>query len=248
MAEDEDLPEQDQQDLLPWYAGNLEAGLTAYLDTYADYGRANASLDRGLNLALKGIAIAAREAGDADVPPLLDFLIQSALIASMANIDLFLKQVQRLDLLLAAARMLEEAGGHESPVADERVREAQREVAARMRGPRGRNLDFFERLAALKRQVGLDVPDALRARLLAARETRNAIAHGPVTKHFTAWPGIVVAEPVDEDSLRHALTLDALQDYLTAFDELADLTHQAIMRSDFGAGTVLPDVDVPTAG
>jgi hypothetical protein len=113
-----------------------------------------------------------------------------------------------------------------------------------MRGPRGRNLDFFERIAALKGQIELDVPAELRSRLLAARETRNAIAHGPVTKQFTAWPGVVVSEPVADAEQRHSITLDALQDYLGAFDELADRTHQAIMRADFGAGSVLPDVQV----
>jgi hypothetical protein len=262
MGDDEALPRQGSQEvefsiaepveplgpldeLLPWYVGNLEAGLTAYLDIYADYEQANASLDRGLNLAIRGIARAALDEGAADVPPLLSFLMQSALIASMANIDLFLKQVQRLDLLLSASRALADPdpGGPLGAVVG--MEEAGRWVAAKMRGPRGRNLDFFERLTALKAQIELDVPADLRARLLAARETRNAIAHGPVTKQFTAWPGVVVAHPVAEDQRRDAITLEALQDYLGAFDELADLAHQAIMRSDFGAGTVLPDVELP---
>jgi len=258
MPEDESLPESQEvafgfaepadttDEMLPWYVGNLEAGLTAYLDTYADYERANTSLDRGLNLALQGIAMAAQSTGStADIPPLLDFLMQSALIASMANIDLYLKQVQRLDLLLTASRELAEPDPDGPLGAAADTADAGRWVAARMRGPRGRNLDFFERLGALKTQIELEVPAELRARLLAARETRNAIAHGPVTKQFSAWPGVVVAEPLADAERRDAITLDALQDYLGAFDELADLTHRAIMRADFGAGTVLPDIGSP---
>jgi hypothetical protein len=258
MAGDEGLPPQGSRDvefafsepadtpdeLLPWYVGNLEAGLTAYLDIYSDYEQANESLDRGLNLALRGIMRAALDEGSADVPPLITFLIQSALIASMANIDLYLKQVQRLGLLLTASRALAEPDP-EGPLGDiDDVPDAQRWVAAKIRGPRGRNLEFMERINALKREIGLTLPDPLRLRLLAAREARNAVAHGPVTKRFEAWPGVVQTQQIDEEEQRHAITLEALQDYLAAFDELAGMVHQAMMRSNFGAGVVIPDVQL----
>lgn len=240
FSEPADTPDE----LLPYYMGNLEAGLTAYLDTYSDYEQANDSLDRGLNLALRGIMRAAADEGSADVPPLITFLIQSALIASMANVDLYLKQVQRLDLLLTASRALAEPDPKGPLGAIDDVADAGRWVAAKVRGPRGRNLEFMERLGALKRQIGLALPEELRLRLLAARETRNAIAHGPVTKQFEAWPGVVQTRRISEDEQRHALSLESLQDYLSAFDELVGLVHQAMMRSNFGAGVVIPDVQL----
>jgi len=235
-------------EMLPFYVGNLEAGLTAYLDVYSDYEQANDSLDRGLNLALRGIMRAALDEGGADVPPLITFLIQSALTASMANIDLYLRQVQRLGLLLTASRALAERDPDGPLGGIDDVPDAQRWVAAKIRGPRGRNLEFMERINALKRETGLHLPDPLRLRLLAAREARNAIAHGPVTKRFEAWPGVVQTRQIDEGEQRHAVTLEALQDYLAAFDELAGLVHQAMMRSNFGAGVVIPDVELGDDG